>query len=498
MPLGRLAVPTARGSVAAILRSRRAWLLLALCAAVLWTSAAPPARARAAVDPLPAGTDRLLAVPRAGVAPEQVAGALRAHGIAVADGSALAGAVPVAVPPGVDPTLLATRIAGALGAVLLDAVESDAPVRAARLPGDPLYAARQSPYLEAIRAPEAWEIETGAARVTVAVIDTGVDFSHPDLRSRLHVNMRDIAGNGLDDDRNGCVDDQIGCTFLTPETVDPSCGPVGRALEAPRDDEGHGTFVAGLIAAAGDDALGVAGVAWDARILPVKVLDCTATGRISDAAAGIRYAARSGADVINISFGAPQDSRTLGAAINEALRSGATVVAAAGNRGGSAVDFPARYPGVISVGGAGVVTPDGPRYDRAAPFSPTGPQVQLLAPAAAIVGPLPAAACGVRGWECVAGGEVPGGAAYGVASGTSFAAPLVAGAAALLRAHHPDASTAMLRALLLGGAAPFATTGAAVPDSRFLDVAGALTRPLYTAGLPGTSRAGPGPLRAPR
>src|SRR5690606_16499485 len=120
-----------------------------------------------------------------------------------------------------------------------------------------------------------------------------------------------------------------------------------------------GTFVAGIAAAHGDNGEGIAGIAWQARILPVKVLDCTATGRVADAAAGIRYAARQGADVINVSFGTSRDSAVLREAVDEALAVGAVVVGSAGNEGVSLVTFPAAYPGVIAVGASGRLTPPG-------------------------------------------------------------------------------------------------------------------------------------------
>ena len=183
----------------------------------------------------------------------------------------------------------------------------------------------------------------------------------------------------------------------------PSCGyseppPNWRAW----DDERHGTFVAGLAAAAGNNGTGITGIAWQARILPVKVLDCTATGRIADAAAGIRYAARMGADVINVSFGASNDSLVLREAIQEAQTRGAVVVASAGNDGRRGATYPAAYPGVIAVAASGLVTGGGIDYRAPASFTNFG-AVDIMAPGVNVLSTVPPELCGQRGWICTDG-----------------------------------------------------------------------------------------------
>jgi subtilisin family serine protease len=456
-------------------------------AATALSTPADPAPATAPA--VSAETDLLLAVPRAGLAPAALAQALERLGFAASAVSPLLSAVRVAVPAYAPAAHVAARL---LGTGLLAAVEPDARVRAGRLPDDILLVA-QRPYLDAVRAPEAWEVATGSPQVLVAVVDSGLDASHPDLAPRLFVNAAERP-DGIDNDRNGCVDDVFGCTFVSPAAADPACG---YTQPAPRpdalDDEGHGTFVAGIAGAAGNNGTGVTGLAWDLRLLPVKVLDCTATGRVSEAAAGILYAARSGARVIVVAFGSGSDSRVLREAVAEATDVfGALVVASVGNEGSGHVQFPAAYPGVLAVAGSGVTGDDGVvDYRRPAPFSNFGAEVTLYAPAVRLVAPLPPGECGQRGWQCVVGQP------YARASGTSFAAPLAAGAAALLFARYPDLRPPLALALLRTAAQPLDEPVAG--GAGLLDIGTALQRGAFALGLPGASHgfvgapaAGPG------
>jgi subtilisin family serine protease len=422
----------------------------------------------------PADADVLLAIPIASIERARLAAALELP-------HPLHGAVRVVVPPGEEPAAIARALAAS---GLTRAVEADGLVHATRVPGDPLYAELQSRYLDAVRAPEAWERTRGDREVVIAVIDTGLDLTHPDVQRALWVNRGEIFGNGRDDDGNGCVDDAFGCSFVSLATADPSCGyrlaPPHRLVS---DDEGHGTFVASIAAATGDDGRGITGVTWAARLLPVKVLDCTATGRISDAAAGIRYAARQGADIINISFGSPSDSRLLREAIAEAEAAGALVVASAGNEGLGGATFPARYDSVLSVSASGDIADGGVDYERAAPFASTGNGVDLFAPGFDVAGAVPAALCDRGLWLCR--GEEP----YALAAGSSYAAPLASGAAALVLAERPGLAPAFVRALIVGSA----RRGAG--DEPLLDIAAALDAELFGIGVPGTARPGGPPGR---
>lgn len=462
-------VPTRRGRLIAA-----AWLCAVLLSLIARESTATPAAAT--VRPVPAATDTLLVQAAPGVALEALGRGLTRAGYELRPGAEAAGAIGVVVPAETDPARLAAAIA-ALG--LAQAIEPDGPVQAAIVPNDLGYE-RQVDYLETIRVPDAWDRVTGDGSTVIAIVDSGLDYNHREFRDRIATNEADPLGNGRDDDRNGCIDDIAGCNFVSPQSADPSCNythaaPNWRAW----DDAGHGTVVAGIAAAAGDDGLGIAGVTWNARLLPVKVLDCTAVGRISTAAAGIRYAADRGADVINISLGTSSNSPVLRAAVEHAQRSGALIVASAGNVPG-VVTYPGAYPGVIAVGASGADIGAGLDYTRRAPFSGSGATVDLIAPGLMIAGPLPLALCGARGWQCEDG-------AYTRVSGSSFAAALVTGAAALLRAHEPTLAGPLLRAQLLRSLQPASDGGPGV-----LDLLAALDAPLHRSGVPGTARTSTG------
>ncbi len=427
--------------------------------------------------------DLLLAAPPPGVTTEALAAALTARGYE-ASAVSLVSAVRVRIPAGADPAAFARRLADT---GLLTSVEADVRVRANRLPDDPLLTA-QRPYLDAIRAPEGWDVRTSSLGVTIAVVDTGIDITHPDFAGRIVLNDREVI-DGRDNDGNGCPDDFFGCTFVSPAAADPSCGYM---QPAPRntavDDDGHGTFVAGIAAATGNNGRGVTGIAWDARILPVKVLDCTATGRISDAAAGILYAARSGARVIVVAFGSASDARVLRDAVTEATgRYGALVVASVGNERTGRVQYPAAYPGVLAVAGSGVTRDDGiVDYRRPAEFTNYGAEVALFAPAVGLTAPLQPAFCGSRGWACIEGQP------YARASGTSFAAPLAAGAAALLFAQHPEATPAFVLGVLRRSVTPM-QSGSIAGNAGLLDLAAALAFEPFTAHGAGASHGAYGP-----
>jgi thermitase len=233
-----------------------------------------------------------------------------------------------------------------------------------------------------IRAPQGWDLATGAAAVTIAVLDSGVDLGHPDLAAK-------IVG---------------GYDFVNDDAV-------------AQDDNGHGTQVAGIAAAMSNNGTGVAGVSWGARVMPVKVLDSAGNGTFAAVAAGITWAADNGAQVINLSLGGNSPSAVLEAAVNYAYGKGVVMVAAAGNTGANVVLYPARYPQVIAVAATDA-------SNTRAGFSNSGPEVALSAP-------------GVSIYSTRLGGT------YGSLSGTSMSAPFVSGLAAILRglpgAGPPDA-----------------------------------------------------------
>lgn len=349
--------------------------------------------------------------------------------------------------------------------------EPDYALHRADVPADPLYV-KESPYLQAVHAPEAWDIEKGKPGVLVAVLDSGIDTSHPDLQGRIWVNPREIPNNGIDDDSNGCIDDVNGCAFVS----DPSPGCVEKIDGAVRDDLGHGTFVSGIIAAAGGNGQGMVGVARNVTILPIKVLDCAGAGDALALAQGILYAAEMGARVMNVSLGGPTDSLIVHEAIRIAHdKYGALIVAAAGNTGSSGVAYPARYPEVLAVGAATASA------DKRATFSTTGPEVDVVAVGQAIVGTVPKASCN-HFLPCLASGP------YAVGDGTSFAAPQVAGLVALMLSRSPtlraDAILSTIKA-----------TADGVPTGDRPDWAGSgrvnmlkALKPQFRLGAPGVSR----------
>lgn len=295
--------------------------------------------------------------------------------------------------------------------------------------------------LNQLGAPESWAAGYVGQGVTVAVVDSGVDLSHPDLVHSIYVNPGEIAGNGKDDDQNGYVDDVHGYDFVSN---DPNAN----------DGNGHGTHVAGTIAAA-NNGVGATGVAPQAKILPIRVLDDRGSGNSNSVAAGIRYAARTGADIINLSLGGSYSS-AIDAAIDYAHSLGSIVIAAAGNESAAVPGFPARFSAskenVLSVGA--VTSTEG-----LASFSnrvgSSGAQ-QVDAPGSGIYST----------WL---------GGGYATLSGTSMAAPHVAGLAALALSANPNLTPTQLRSLITGGV----TRRALGSDS--LGLAGSLTTVAYAA-----------------
>jgi subtilisin family serine protease len=389
-----------------------------------------------------------------------------ALGYAVLDRALLPPALHLAIPDGVSLARAVTDFTAKPG---VQYAEPAYPVRAADVPADPLYAPDQSSYMEKMRAPEAWDLSTGAG-VIVAVLDTGLDITHPDLADRVWTNTAEVPGNAVDDDANGCVDDVHGCAFLLGPSEECVAATGGNIT----DDVGHGTFVAGIIAASANGQ-GMVGVAPDATILPVKILDCTGNGNTFSLAQGILYAAARGARVLNISLGGPIDADYVREAIGVArARYGALLVAASGNNGGE-VAYPARYDNVLAVG---ATTAAG---DQRALFSNAGPEVDVVAIGVRVVGTVPQGPCNAF-LVCL---ESSG---YAVGNGTSFSAPIVSGLAALMLSRNPFLPPEALAGLIKSTADP-------MPPSDRPDWAGAgrinMLRALqlpFRLGGPGASR----------
>ena len=280
-----------------------------------------------------------------------------------------------------------------------------------------------------IDAPEAWDTTSGSASTVVAVIDEGVDINHPDLKNNIWTNPDEVAGNGVDDDRNGLVDDVNGWDF-----VNNDAGVYDRDPVTGKGDE-HGTHVAGTIAAQGNNSLGVVGVNWQAKVMPLKVLGANGTGSTSNAIKALDYAVNKGVMVSNNSYGyngAPSLSFT--AALTRADVAGHLFVAAAGNGGADRVgddnDASAHYPSSYNMPNVVSVAATDSK-DALASFSNYGAvSVDLAAPGVSIRSTLP-------------------GNTYGSYSGTSMATPHVAGVAALIKSNTPNLDDAGIKANLL-------------------------------------------------
>jgi len=267
----------------------------------------------------------------------------------------------------------------------------------------------------------------------VAIIDTGVDWQHPDLAARIWSNPWEIPDNGIDDDLNGYIDDERGWDFSGKVLQIP---PPADGDKYPVDLVGHGTHCAGIIGAEGGNGTGIAGVSEHCLIMPVKIFP---TALNSVAARAIVYAADNGADVISMSWGGPWTSQILLDALEYARARGVVLVAASGNGGTEEAVYPAAYPGVIAVSASN-------SSDQITTFSSVGDHLDLCAPGQSIL------SLRSGSTDMYSRNDEPGihivSEHYYLASGTSMAAPFVAGVAAELRALSPGLLPEAVRDLL--------------------------------------------------
>src|SRR5262245_97487 len=279
-----------------------------------------------------------------------------------------------------------------------------------------------------IDAPEAWDIATGTSSTVVAVIDTGVDYNHPDLAANIWTNPGEIPGNGIDDDGNGFIDDVHGWDFANNDNN-------------PMDDNGHGTHVSGTIGAIGNNGTGVVGVNWNVSIMPVKFLNAQGSGTVAAAIQALQYAVANGARVSNHSYGSSSFSQAELDSIQAAGAAGDLVVAAAGNGNffGQPINndntpfYPASYhPSPDNV--IAVAATD--RTDHFASFSNYGAtSVDIAAPGVSIYSTTP-------------------NNSYGFKDGTSMATPHVTGAAALVWSAFPNLTAQEVKQRLLDNTDP--------------------------------------------
>ncbi len=376
-------------------------VVLALLAAI--PAHAGMSRDRLSIDESPPPTRRLLIKlrPQAQVAPGHV---LSGYGIEQWTSLQVPGWIRATVPD--------TRLAHISAELAHDqnvlAIEEDHHVQVTLTPNDTYWAQQWGPGKTRVSA--AWDVTTGREGIVIAVLDTGIDLDHSDLRGQVWVNPGEVPGNGIDDDGNGKVDDIHGWRFGQDQDHNID------------DDHGHGTHVSGIIAARGNNQTGIAGMAWGCRIMVVKVLDYKGNGHYSDVANGLMYATDNGARIANLSLGGVEPSQVIKDAVDYARAHGTLVVAAAGNTH-SAVLYPAAYEGALAIAASD-------QNDHRAPYSCYGPEVDLAAPGSSIYS------------TCV-------GDSYCSKSGTSMAAPHVSGLAALIWSAYPDHTAAQVTQRLL-------------------------------------------------
>lgn len=317
-------------------------------------------------------------------------------------------------------------------------------------PNDPSYTNDWT--LTKVNASPAWTVTTGNNQTVVAVIDSGFGLNHEDLINQWATNNGETGvtqpgdrcwtgtsvakqSNNCDDDNNGYVDDWRGWNFVLNDN-NPQTGRVNSAGAGVR----HGTEVAGLVGATGNNSMGIVGINWNTKIMPLAVLDDNGTGYTSSVTAAIYYAVDNAAQVINLSLGAYADDPALKVAINYAIAHNVVVVAAAGNCGDNTIPdcsgvpvgtvaYPAAYPDVIAVGAS-------MNTDQVASFSSYGPAIDVVAPGHNI----PYSAT----WTAANGTSLYAAHLYG----TSFASPMVASFASLIKSIRPATSVADITALI--------------------------------------------------
>ena len=310
------------------------------------------------------------------------------------------------------------------------------------LPNDPKYPEQWS--LPLMKLPQAWAIEKGDREVVIAIIDSGIDYTHDDLAPKVWINPGEVPENGLDDDGNGYVDDIYGWDF----TDAPNLQAEGDYIEGdnePIDEKGHGTHVAGIAGAMPDNGIGIAGVAWECPLMAIRAgLSLGGSSRMQDddSAAAIVYAADNGASVINMSWGSERRSFVIQDAIDYAYARGVVLVAAAGNSQKPEAIFPAAYRKVIAVAST---EQNQQRFYQ----SNFGASIDIGAPGNVIL-------------------STQINNQYRLLTGTSMASPHVAGVAALMLSKRPALTHEEVRHILINTADPVYREDSDELDERFV------------------------------
>lgn len=314
----------------------------------------------------------------------------------------------------------------------------------AQTPNDDLYP-KQEEVWDVVKMEQAWDFTTGSPQVVVAVIDTGADIWHKDLENNIWVSPYEIADNGIDDDNNGYVDDVNGWNFIEGNNnVRPSVFESSDDPEAIR----HGTVVAGLIGEQGNNGKDGTGINWQVKIMPLRAINSNGSGDLEDVTKAVDYAVNNGAMVISLSMVTSESDDALRARLRRAYEKGIVIVAAAGNDGEKIDKDNQVYPACLDQGdkenwiiGVGSINPT---VSKLSWFSNYGDCVDLYAPGDKIYS--------IERYSPQFGYNEEFGGPW---KGTSFATPIVAGAAALIKSLHPDWKADQIRDVLLNTATDF-------------------------------------------
>lgn len=333
---------------------------------------------------------------------------------------------------------------------LIDSVEMNYLMRfcSEKTPSDPRYEEQWN--LKVMNLPKVWSIQTGIPSVVVAVVDSGIEREHPELRNQLWQNAGEIPLNGIDDDGNGYIDDINGWDFSDAPTL-PGIGDSVDRDNEPEDETGHGTHVSGIIAAEANNGVGIAGIAWNCRLMPLRAGFRVGLGSFlqnDDVAAAIVYAADNGANVINLSLGDTVNAFLIQAAVEYAYNRGCLLVAAAGNSPEPGAYYPAALNNVVSVASLDSTLQLG--------ISNFGASIDIAAPG-----------------EDIISTDLGG---YRIRSGTSMAAANVSGVSALLISANPSCANIQIQQWLTGTARRLSLTN--LVGAGVVDAFGALTNQL--------------------